>query len=178
MNKIGYRAALTAMALGLASAVAVAGPGDGRFTMSQVDDGFVRLDKQTGAMALCTKKDADWSCVPMADQQRDLREDLDRLKAENEELKKEIRRLEDTFVTGKLNERPGTNNDGPPGGMPEFKLPSEEDVDQAVDYLERMIRKFRDRFEDFGDKTDPNQRPRNRDDRFESDRDSRGTTPL
>lgn len=183
MKTLGTRAALTAICFGLATAAAAAETGDGRFTMSPVDDGFVRLDKQTGAMALCTKKDASWSCIPMEDEQRDLRDEIDRLKAKNEELQKEVRRLEDTFVTGKLEDdrpggAPGAGNGGPPGGLPNLKLPSEEEVDQAVDYLERMIRKFRERFEDFGDKTDPNRPPHRRDNQEKGDRDPRGSTPL
>ncbi len=183
MKTLGTRAALTVICFGLASAAAAAETGDGRFTMSPVDDGFVRLDKQTGAMALCTKKDAGWSCIPMEDDQRDLRDEVDRLKAQNEDLQKEVRRLEDTFVTGKLDDdrpggAPGAGNGGPPGGLPKLQLPSEEEVDQAVDYLESMIRKFRERFEDFGDKTDPDRPRPKKDAPDKSDHDTRGSTPL
>lgn len=175
--------------------------------MSPVDGGFVRLDQDTGAMSLCAKKQgaeqADgWACTPMDDSQASLRDEVDKLKAENAELKEEIRRLEDTFIAGKRDGAGGRDGDqslqgGPPGGMPPgMKLPSEEDVDRAVDYLEGMIRKFRERFEDFGEKTDPDRHPRgDRGDRSDRDwpgprdrpsnpddnrdkPDSRGSTPL
>lgn len=50
---------------------------------------------------------------------------------------------------------PGDRPSGPGDATPEIELPSEEDVDKAIDYLESMIRKFRERFEDFGEKTRP-----------------------
>ncbi|MCH9806135.1 MAG: hypothetical protein K0U74_00215 [Alphaproteobacteria bacterium] len=183
-----FRPLIAATAL-LASAGVLHAETAGRFTMSPTDGGFVRLDKETGAMSLCTKKDGNWTCNPMADDERDLRKELDRLKSENGELRGEVRRLEDTFVGGRRPDAPADGETpplaGPPGGLPKgglpnLELPSEEQVDKAVDYLEGMIRKFRERFEDFGDKTDPD-RPRSRPRRDEDgDRggDSRGTTPL
>lgn len=182
MSALSFYPALAAAVVALTT-VAAQAESSGRFTMSPVDDGFVRLDKETGSMALCTKRGSGWSCLPMDDRQKALRDELDRLKAENTELKDEVRRLEETFVTGK----PGDNDPGggpqvggppgglPPSGLPELKLPDEEDVDHAVDYLERMIRKFRERFEDFGDKTDPNRTP---DGPPKSDDPPRDPTPL
>lgn len=189
MSILSFRTAVAAALVGAVATAAHAASTD-RFTMSPVDGGFVRLDKETGAMSLCTKqRDGDrqdgWSCTPMDDNQRDLRDEIDRLKAENAELKDEIRRLEDTFIMGERGEEGSGRRGGPPGGlppggMPELQLPSEEDVDQAVDYLERMIRKFRERFEDFGDKTDPNRAPRGNDapGNRRDDGEPRGSTPL
>lgn len=130
-----------------------------RYTMSPVDGGFVRLDKKTGAMSLCGKSNDTWTCEAMKDNSQELREQLDALRAENADLKDEIRRMEEVFgLNGKRDGegRPGPQANQPPG---EFNLPSEQDVDKAIDYLEGMIRKFRERFEDFGDKTDPDKNP-------------------
>jgi hypothetical protein len=183
------RPLIVAAAVAVTSGSALA-ESSGRYTMSPAENGFVRLDKETGAMALCTKKDGTWACLPMDDKQADLRKELDRLKAENSELQGEVRRLEDTFVGGKRAEGSADGKtpplDGPPGGLPpgglpELELPTEEQVDKAVDYLEGMIRKFRERFEDFGDKTRPRDEPRApKSGEPKSDRDSgsRGTTPL
>ncbi len=169
--------ALAPAAIAFVSPSASAQDGSGRFTMAPVEDGgFVRLDKETGAMSMCRPEGDAWACVPMGDDQS-MADEVERLRQENAELRDEIQRLEDTFVgrgdappdggPGKRDRSAGGPPGGlppggmPPGGLPDFKLPSEEEVDRAVDYLEGMIRKFRERFEDFGDKTDPD-RPRHR----------------
>lgn len=134
-------------------------PDGDRYTMSPVDGGFVRLDKKTGAMSLCGKAGDTWTCEAMKDNSQELREQLDSLRAENADLKDEIRRMEDVF--GLSGKRDGESGPGPQANQPpgKFNLPSEKDVDKAIDYLEGMIRKFRDRFEEFGDKTDPDKNP-------------------
>jgi hypothetical protein len=116
---------------------------EGRYTMTPVDGGFLRLDTETGDMALCQRKGATWSCEAMADSSRSLQKEFDRLAAENKELRAEIKRLEEIAGLGddkkggpeKRAERPG-------GG---FRLPTEEDVDKVMGYVERMLKKFRDK---------------------------------
>lgn len=154
--------------------------------MSPVDGGFVRLDRETGAMSICRKTDESWSCSAMDDADQDALKEIDRLKAENQDLKDEIRRMEGVFGLDGQRPAPGGPGrplpdigggppggplGGPPGGLPKFDLPSEKDVDRAIDYLEGMIRKFRERFEDFGDKTDPNRPNSRRGDRSQRDED-------
>lgn len=128
----------------------------GRYKMSPVDDGFVRLDTETGAMSLCIRKGGGWACKPMDDSKPPGNDDLARLAKENAELKDEMRRMEETFgLDSRSKSGSEQNEDEQAKAKPEIQLPSEEQVDQAVDYLERMIRKFRERFEKFGDKTRP-----------------------
>ena len=117
----------------------------GRFSMSPADGGgFVRLDTETGAMALCQRRDAEWSCREMAEPNRGLGEEVERLRAENQRLKGEIRQMEEIIVGEKRGggerraERPGST----------FQLPSEQDVDQAMSYVQRMMRKFREKLKE------------------------------
>ncbi|MDX2258978.1 MAG: hypothetical protein NW205_08685 [Hyphomicrobiaceae bacterium] len=147
------------LAIGIATAagpeVAPSPPGAaGRYTMSPVEGGFLRLDTVTGAVSMCAKSGSGWACEPLPDNARQMTDEVDRLKSENDKLKDDLRRMEDEFVGA-------APKDGLPGprGVPNVQLPSEKDVDQAVDYLEGLIRKFRERFENFGDKTDPNRPP-------------------
>lgn len=123
-------------------------PGDrpGRYSMSPADGGgFVRLDTETGAMALCQRRDTDWTCREMAEPSRGLGDEVERLRAENQRLKGEIRQMEDIIVGDKRGggerraERPGST----------FQLPSEQDVDQAMTYVQRMMRKFREKLKEF-----------------------------
>ena len=138
---------LTALAVcALATSVAAAGDPPGRYTMSPAEGGgFVRLDSQTGQMALCRQRDQQWACQDMAAPGPAVGEELARLRTENQTLKSEIRKLEEMMMgddkraSGRRAERPGGEG---------FKLPSEQDVDQAMDYLGRMLRKFRDKIKE------------------------------
>ncbi len=123
----------------------------GRYTMTPTDGGFIRLDTQTGAMSRCTGKEGEWACRAMPDDQKMLQEKIAQLEQQNRELKEENRRLES--VMGLDPDRPADGTSPPQLGPQDppkegFKLPSEKDVDQAFDYLEGMLKKFRERWKD------------------------------
>jgi hypothetical protein len=104
-----------------------------RYTMTPVEGGLMRLDTETGSVSLCTREAEAWSCEPVADKSASS-DDKARLEAENKDLKDRLKALEGT----------GTVT-GPPGGV--TKLPTEKEVDDALDYVERMYKKFRDRIQ-------------------------------
>ncbi|MBR2535542.1 MAG: hypothetical protein IKE66_05660 [Hyphomicrobium sp.] len=115
----------------------------GRYSMSPVDGGFLRLDTETGAVALCVKKDAAWACEPVKDGTAASSGDLE---AENKALKDRIKALE-----GAKGTPPAAGNDypvEPPGGSVS-QLPTEEEVDKAFDYIEGMYKKLRERIKKF-----------------------------
>lgn len=115
----------------------------GRYSMSPVDGGFLRLDTETGAVALCIKKDTAWACEPVKDGSGSPAE----LEAENKALKDRVKALEDS----KAPHPPVTGNEyptEPPGGSVS-QLPTEEEVDKAFDYIEGMYKKLRDRIKKF-----------------------------
>lgn len=114
----------------------------GRYSMSPAEGGgIVRLDTESGAVAICQKKDGDWACREMEDEGRRLRQENERLGRENTQLKDELKRLEDV-VAGNPS-RPGKDRPGE-----NFRLPSEDDVDKALDYVDRMFKKFRDKLKE------------------------------
>jgi hypothetical protein len=131
-----------ALVLGLAAASSAAEPPaptapderPGRFTMQPADGGLLRLDTATGDVSLCARAGASFECKPVKDD-RDMQREIAKLADENKELKAEIKRLEEMLGLDGGAEKP----------KPKLELPSEEDVDKALSYLERMFKKFRDK---------------------------------
>ena len=142
--------AASALLLGWAASGALAQDDrSGRYVMKPADGGgVIRLDTETGAMSLCARRDTQWSCQDMADAGKEPREDLDRLRADNKQLKAEVRRLESLLLPGDEAKSPRD-----PRGGGRLQLPSEEDVDRAMTYLQRMFRKFRDKLKELEDET-------------------------
>ena len=139
-NRIRIAApALLALAMTLPAAAQVR-EAPGRYTMQPVDGGFMRLDTQTGAVSMCRPgAGGAVTCQPSQTDQG-LPGEIARLRAENTELKAEVKRLEEIASLGG---RPGPQfNSQPPEKL---QLPTEQEVDQALDYVERMYKKFRDR---------------------------------
>jgi hypothetical protein len=140
------RRIIAALALAFLAVPAAANDKPGRFIMSPADGGFVRLDTETGAMALCKRTGDTWDCAAMSDSSKSLQQEADRLAAENKELKAEVRRLEEVLgLDGDKKDAPGKRAERPGG---DFRLPSEQDVDKAIDYVERMFKKFRDKLKE------------------------------
>jgi hypothetical protein len=111
----------------------------GRYTMQPVDGGFLRLDSQTGAVSMCRPGSGGVvTCLPSQGEQG-VPGEVARLRAEISELKAEVKRLEEIAGLG--------GHGGPQlNTQPEkLQLPTEQEVDQALDYVERMYKKFRDR---------------------------------
>jgi len=69
---IGRLAAAGCLAAMLAPPAAAAEGQPDRYTMTPADGGFVRLDKQTGAMSFCSGKEGNWDCKPMPDAEQKL----------------------------------------------------------------------------------------------------------
>jgi hypothetical protein len=149
MSRSSFRSAVVAVACLAATAGAAAADPDtrGRYTMSPTEDGVVRLDTHTGAMALCRRQAGSWACKDMDDDQQRLMKEVDRLKNENELLRAQVEDFEATMGLG--------DNDGASKPTTKLTLPSEQDVDKAFDYLERMLEKLHDRMEKLEKKHGP-----------------------
>lgn len=125
--------------LALATAMPAAGNDKpGRYVMQPVGGGVLRLDTETGQMALCTVSGAGVVCEPVQEPAATDRQ-AERLAAENRELKAEIKRLEEMLAEAAR---------APAVRQPRLELPSEEDVDKALSYMERMVKKFRDKMKE------------------------------
>jgi hypothetical protein len=149
-----------ALATGLATGVMLlptlaADGAPGRYTLTPADGGaFVRLDSQTGEVSICKRQDNQWACDAAADDRRALQTELDRLTTENKDLKSAVRRLEELAGLG---ESDPSKNSGKRAESqhPQFKLPTEQDIDQAVGYVQRMIKKLKDKLREFEEGGEP-----------------------
>ena len=76
---------------------------NGRYALSPVADGVIRLDTRTGAVSTCNNTGAGWACYAVPDERAALDAEIGRLQADNERLKAELAAREPT-VTGKIDE--------------------------------------------------------------------------
>ncbi len=113
-----------------------------RFSMTPSDDGFLRLDTHTGAVSICNKKSGTWKCESLAKNggDADISGRMAQLTEENKELKAEVEKLEQEVF--KMSKNGGQSS------SKKLQLPTEEDVDKVMSFMERMI----DRFKTFGKK--------------------------
>ena len=70
---------------------------DGRYAFRAVEDGYLRMDKQTGEIALCAPNDSGWACQIVPEQHRDYEQEISQLQSEVAEIW--IRRVEIRPVT-------------------------------------------------------------------------------
>lgn len=88
---------------------------NGRYSMTPVADGFLRLDTRTGAVSLCKVENGAARCQAAAEERTALESEVDRLTRLNETLKKQ--------------------SDG-------YRLPNRQDFDRALDYAEEFMRRM------------------------------------
>src|SRR5262249_51764879 len=108
--------------------------------MTPVEGGFLRMDTHTGAVSMCQRISGKWGCEAVADDRRALQTELDRLGAGNRELSDTVKRLEEMLA---LPDADGKDRRAEKGSK--FQLPSEEDVDRALGYMQRLMRKFKEK---------------------------------
>lgn len=118
----------------------------GRFVMTPVEGGFLRMDTLTGAVSLCQRTGGKWACEAVADDRRTLETEMERLGAENRQLNSTVRRLEEMLA------QPETGSHADKG--PKFQIPSEEDVDRALGYMQRLMRKFKEKMRELDKDSD------------------------
>jgi len=148
------QAAVLAVCLASAgSAVAQAAPDteNGRYALSPIADGVLRLDTRTGAVSTCSNSGAGWACYAVPDERAALDAEIGRLQADNEKLKAQLAAREPT-VTGKIEEAlPKSDSlkksepkvaDG--GRKLEIPLPSDQDMDRMMSFLEKAWRRLID----------------------------------
>jgi hypothetical protein len=154
-GKVAATAAMFCLA-GITGATAQAMPDtdNGRYALSPVADGVLRLDTRTGVTSICNDKGAGWACHALPDEQAAFDETIGRLQKDNEALKAQLAQREPA-VTGKIDEPlPKADSLKPPGPkvaenerkieIPkiEIPLPSDRDVDRMMSFAEQAWRRL------------------------------------
>jgi hypothetical protein len=150
MSPAGFAAALIVCLGGIGSAAAQPAPDieKGRYALSPVPDGVIRLDTRTGAVSTCNNSGAGWACYAVPDERAALDAEIGRLQSDNEKLKAQLAAREPT-VTGKIDE-PLPKTDSLKPATPkadaerkiEIPLPSDRDMDRVMSFLEQAWRRL------------------------------------
>jgi hypothetical protein len=119
----------------------------GRFTFNRIDNGYLRLDIQSGQVAYCRAQTDGWSCQAAPENRADLESDVTRLQADLADLKvlkSDVMRLQDEIAAlrrelAALREPRPPADLSPPdkGGDVVIKLPTHEDVARARSFIEK-----------------------------------------
>jgi hypothetical protein len=136
-------------AMGAAAAQAMPDSENGRYVLSPVADGVIRLDTRTGDVSTCTNTGTGWACYAVPDERAALDAEIGRLQADNEKLKAQLA-ARDPVVTGKIDEplpksdslKKPDSNVAEGDRKIEIPLPSDRDMDRVMSFLEQAWRRL------------------------------------
>ncbi|WP_439364824.1 hypothetical protein ACNJYD_36460 [Bradyrhizobium sp. DASA03005] len=135
---------------GLVAAQSAPDGENGRYSMTPIPEGVLRLDTRTGTVSTCTKNGAGWACYAVPDERTALDAEIGRLQAEVEKLKGQL--AAGPPVSGKIDEAL-PKSDQLKKAEPkvaegerkiEIPLPSDKDVDRVMSFLEKAWRRLID----------------------------------
>jgi hypothetical protein len=129
---------------------------NGRYTLSPIADGVIRLDTRTGAVSTCNNAGTGWACYAVPDERAAYDQEIGRLQAENEKSKAEVEKLK-----AELASRPAVAEGKTDEALPkadlqkkaepkvaesprkiEIPLPSDRDMDRVMSFLEQAWRRL------------------------------------
>lgn len=100
-----------------------------RYRLEKTEQGYVRMDTRTGEMSVCEERGGQLVCRVAADERSALQDEIDRLNGAVTALEQRVTALEKAPAV--------------PG------LPTEEEFDKTLGYMERFFRGFMDIVKDF-----------------------------
>ncbi|WBL79564.1 hypothetical protein I3J27_03815 [Bradyrhizobium xenonodulans] len=140
---------------GLVAAQSAPDGENGRYSMTPIADGVLRLDTRTGTVSTCTRNGTGWACYAVPDERIALDAEIGRLQAEVEKLKGQL--AAGPTVSGKIDEALPKSDPlkkaEPQAREPkvaegdrkiEIPLPSDQDVDRVMSFLEKAWRRLID----------------------------------
>jgi hypothetical protein len=121
---------------------------NGRYALSPITDGVIRLDTRTGGISTCTNKGTGWACYLVPDERAALDVEIGRLEADNEKLRAELA-TRAPADTGKIAEpMPKADSLKPEPKIAEgerkieIPLPSDRDMDRVMSFFEQAWRRL------------------------------------
>ncbi len=106
-----------------------------RYRLEKTPGGYVRMDTQTGEMSMCEDKAGELVCRLAADERRAMETEVERLQAEIEDIRgrlDSVKALEDRVAA----------LENSLSAKIEQNLPTEEDFNRTLGYMERFFRSF------------------------------------
>jgi hypothetical protein len=141
-------------AIGAAAADSAPDTANGRYTLAPAADGVIRLDTRTGAVSNCNNNGNGWACYAVPDERAAMDETIGRLQAENEKLKAQLAsanagKTDEALPKSDKQDAPKTAQGQPQGDRQgerkiEIPLPSDQDMDRMMSFLERAWRRLID----------------------------------
>lgn len=115
------------------SAPAFAAPD--RYEIRPAESGFLRLDRQTGAVSFCTPSAEGYACRPATDAERSAQ-------GAPSPIERRLAAIEDRLA--KLEGGKPAPSPDAAAKDPTLDLPTEEQMDRATSFLERAVKRLRD----------------------------------
>lgn len=143
--------ALTLAATGLTTAQSLPDSENGRYSMVPVPDGVLRMDTRRGTVSTCSNSKAGWACYAVPDERSALEAEIGRLQAQVENLKAQLasREPSPSDTAEEAQPKSASPGKGEPkaaegGRRIEIPLPSDEDLDRVMSFLEHAWRRLID----------------------------------
>ena len=103
-----------------------------RYRLEKTPNGYVRMDTTTREMSICQEKWGELVCKIAADERTAVQDEIERLQSDIKALEDRVVKLENS-LTAKI----------------ENSLPTEEDFNKTMSYMERFFRGFMGIVKDF-----------------------------
>lgn len=120
---------ITALLIPAMLAAGIAGSARGeevdRYRLEKTETGYVRMDTSTGEMSICEERGGQLVCKVAAEERTAFQDEVDRLQTKLDGLEGRVANLEKRAI-------------------PEALLPSEEEFDKSMDFMEKFFRRFMD----------------------------------
>jgi hypothetical protein len=141
--------ALCFAGIGPAKAESMPDAENGRYALQRSGDTVIRLDTRTGAVSTCSNSSSGWACYEAPDERKAMDAEIGRLQTENQQLRDQLA-ARDPAAGSKTNEAlPKSDKQAGPNTADnqrkiEIPLPSDQDVDRVMSFVERAWRRLVD----------------------------------